>query len=409
MNFLVFGRKSMLRATSSLLPKTGLFLLVFSSAVLSVATATESIASETVVTAAEASSPMRATMEVFDVVQITKDYELALATAQKQGVAAEQFFWFHDQERQAALAQKIAAITKDFSGSLGVSVISPSGLVLLANDTDFPLMSVLKMPLVYVVALEMQRRGDNLDSLVPCGRSCLNADTYSPMFEQLVSNGFSNVDGIPVRNADGTRLCFPLRLLISYAVGKSDNNACDLLISNYLGGPKNVERALRELGLERTNVASTEGEMGINVELSYKNSASMLDMAKMFALYANDDRLTPEVRQLIDQSMLFNQHGTTRVRAGVALSLERAGLSLEDLRQQGQLEIFDKTGMGGINSKGQRIAVNDLALIRLFGQQWVVAISAKNVKDVQSQSVKEAERVIQHVVAAMFDELLQDR
>lgn len=399
----------MLRATSSLLPKTGLFLLVFSSAVLSVATATESIASETVVTAAEASSPMRATMEVFDVVQITKDYELAHATAQKQGVAGEQFFWFHDQERQAALSQKIAALTKDFPGSLGVSVISPSGLVLLANDTDFPLMSVLKMPLVYAVALEMQRRGDTLDSLVACGRSCLNADTYSPMFEQLVSNGFSNVDGIPVRNADGTRLCFPLRLLISYAVGKSDNNACDLLISNYLGGPKNVERALRELGLERTNVASTEGEMGINVELSYKNSASMLDMAKMFALYANDDRLTPEVRQLIDQSMLFNQHGTTRVRAGVALSLERAGLSLEDLRQQGQLEIFDKTGMGGINSKGLRIAVNDLALIRLFGQQWVVAISAKNVKDVQSQSVKEAERVIQQVVAAIFDELLQDR
>ena len=348
MNFLIFGRKSMPRSTSSFLPKTGLFLLMFSSAVLSVATATESIASETVVTAAEAASPTRATLEVFDLAQVAQDYELAHATAQKQGVAGEQFFWFYDQERQAALSQKIAAITKDFSGFLGVSVISPSGLVLLANDTDFPLMSVLKMPLVYVVALEMQRRGDNLDSLVPCGRSCLNADTYSPMFEQLVSNGFSNVDGIPVRNADGTRLCFPLRLLISYAVGKSDNNACDLLISNYLGGPKNVERALRELGLERTNVASTEGEMGINVELSYQNSASMLDMAKMFALYANDDRITPEVRQLIDQSMLFNQHGTTRVRAGVALSLERAGLSLENLRQQGQLEIFDKTGMGGI-------------------------------------------------------------
>ena len=135
----------------------------------------------------------------------------------------------------------------------------------------------------------------------------------------------------------------------------------------------------------------------------------MLDMAKMFALYANDDRLTPEVRQLIDQSMLFNQHGTTRIRAGVALSLERAGLSLETLRQQGQLAIFDKTGLGGINSKGQRIAVNDLALIRLFDQQWIVAISAKNVKDVQAQSTKEAEKVIQQVVAAIFDELLKAR
>lgn len=406
---MVWKRKSMLRSMSPLLPISCLGLLVLSGAVLSVAAAAESKASENVVTAAEISSPVRATQGVFDLAQVAQDYELAHATAQKQGAAGEQLFWFHDQERQAALSQKIAAITKNFSGSLGVSVISPSGLVLLANDTDFPLMSVLKMPLVYAVALEMQRRGDTLDSLVACGRSCLNADTYSPMFEQLVSNGFSNVDGIPVRNADGTRLCFPLRLLISYAVGKSDNNACDLLISNYLGGPKNVERALRELGLERTNVASTEGEMGINVELSYKNSASMLDMAKMFALYANDDRLTPEVRQLIDQAMFFNQHGTTRVRAGVALSLERDGLSLEDLRQQGQLEIFDKTGMGGINSKGQRIAVNDLALVRLFDQQCVVAISAKNVKDVQSQSVKDAERVIQQVVAAIFDELLKDR
>ena len=139
-------------------------------------------------------------------------------------------------------------------------------------------MSVLKMPLVYlvyVVALEMHRRGDNLDSLVECGRSCLNADTYSPMFEQLVDNGFSAVDGIPVRNADGIRLFFPLRLLISYAVGKSDNNACDLLISNYLGGPQNVERALRELGLERTKVAATEGAMGLDVERSYENSASI--------------------------------------------------------------------------------------------------------------------------------------
>lgn len=398
----------MLRSMSPLLAKSGLCLLVLSGAVLSVAAAAELKAPETVVTAA-VSSPMKATQGIFDLAQVAQDYDSALATAQKQGVAGEQLFWFHDQERQAALAQKIAALTKGFPGSLGVSVVSPSGLVLLANDSDFPLMSVLKMPLVYAVALEMQSRGDNLDSLVECGRSCLNADTYSPMFEQLVSNGFSAVDGIPVRNADGTRLCFPLRLLISYAVGKSDNNACDLLISNYLGGPQNVERALRELGLERTKVAVTEGDMGLDVELSYKNSASMLDMARVFAMYVNDERLTPEVRQLIDQAMLFNQHGTTRIQAGIALSLERAGFFFDALRQQGQLAIFDKTGLGGINSKGQRIAVNDLALIRLFGQQWVVAISAKNVKDVQSQSVKEAERVIQQVVAAIFDEVLKAR
>lgn len=148
----------MLRSMSPLLAKRGLCLLVLSGAVLSVAAAVESKASENVVTVA-VSSLVRVTQGVFDLAKVAQDYELALATAQKQGVAAAQFFWFHDQKRQAALSQKIAALTKDFPGSLGVSVISPSGLVLLANDTDFPLMSVLKMPLVYVVALEMQRRG----------------------------------------------------------------------------------------------------------------------------------------------------------------------------------------------------------------------------------------------------------
>ena len=255
LSFWCLGKRSLLLSALSLGSIGALCLTASPASALSASAASVTPSAEVAQYESADARQTRQAQGIFDLAQVAQDYELAYVTAQKQGVAGEQLFWFHDQERQSALSQKIAAITKNFSGSLGVSVISPSGLVLLATDTDFPLMSVLKMPLVYVVALEMQRRGDDLDSLVPCGRSCLNADTYSPMFEQLVSNGFSNVDGIPVRNADGTRLCFPLRLLISYAVGKSDNNACDLLISNYLGGPKNVERALRELGLERTNVA----------------------------------------------------------------------------------------------------------------------------------------------------------
>ena len=43
--------------------------------------------------------------------------------------------------------------------------------------------------------------------------------------------------------------------------------------------------------------------MGKDVELSYANSASLFDMARMMALYVNDKNLTPEVRQLIDNSL----------------------------------------------------------------------------------------------------------
>ena len=84
----------MLRSMSPLLAKRGLCLLVLSGAVLSVAAAVESKASENVVTVA-VSSLVRVTQGVFDLAKVAQDYELALATAQKQGVAGEQFFWFH--------------------------------------------------------------------------------------------------------------------------------------------------------------------------------------------------------------------------------------------------------------------------------------------------------------------------
>ena len=119
---MVWKRKSMLRSMSPLLPISCLGLLVLSGAVLSVAAAAESKASENVVTAAEISSPVRATQGVFDLAQVAQDYELAHATAQKQGAAGEQLFWFHDQERQSALSQKIAARrVRDITFWLGIT------------------------------------------------------------------------------------------------------------------------------------------------------------------------------------------------------------------------------------------------------------------------------------------------
>lgn len=337
--------------------------------------------------------------------------------AQAQAVAAEAtatgsadgVLWFHDAAAQERLQQQIATILQDFTGTLGVAVLSPEGLVFLLNDSDFPLMSVMKLPLAYVVALQMQERGDTLSTVVECERSVLDANTYSPLYDQLKGNGFTQVDVVVVGETNSPKLRFPLSLLISYAVGKSDNNACDLLLTHYLPSPQALEQALQDMGLERTHIAHTESAMGKYVELSYANSASLFDMTQMMALYVNDKNLTPEVRQLIDSALWFSSSGAERIQAGVAASLEHVlkdSDAAEKLKQHERYAVYDKTGLGGTNTQWQRIAVNDLALVRIDGQSWVVAACAKNIAGSKEQTIAASNKVLQQVVAAVFTELL---
>lgn len=339
-------------------------------------------------------------------------YAQAQAAAANATGSAADVLWFHDAAVQERLQQQIATILHDFTGTVGVAVLSPEGLVFLLNDSDFPLMSVMKLPLAYVVALKMQERGDTLSTVVECERSVLDANTYSPLYDQLKGNGFTQVDDVVVGESNSTKLRFPLSLLISYAVGKSDNNACDLLLTHYLQSPQALEQALHDMGLERTHIAHTESAMGKDVKLSYANSASLFDMTQMLALYVNDKHLTPEVRQLIDSALWFSSSGAERIQSGVATSLEQVlkdSAAAEKLKQQGRYAVYDKTGLGGTNAQGQRIAVNDLALVRINEQSWVVAACAKNIVGEKEQTIAASNEVLQQVVATVFTELLAEQ
>ena len=73
-------------------------------------------------------------------------------------------------------------------------------------------------------------------------RSALDAHSYSPLYDQIQGNGFTKMDDVVVGEANSTTLRFTLSLLISFAVGKSDNNTCDLLLTHYLHSPKELEQ-----------------------------------------------------------------------------------------------------------------------------------------------------------------------
>ena len=75
-----------------------------------------------------------------------QSYAQAQAVAKAAGAATDEMLWFHDAAGQERLQQQITRILQYFSGSVGVAVLSPQGLVFLLNDSDFTLMSVMKLP-----------------------------------------------------------------------------------------------------------------------------------------------------------------------------------------------------------------------------------------------------------------------
>ena len=253
----------------------------------------------------------------------------------------------------------------------------------------------------------------------------LDSNTHSPMYDLLKSSNFTHIGDLKVADAPSSKddpnaaamsgaafsslmdreLKIPLRTMISYAVGQSDNNACDLLMTRYLDSPKELEDRLRKLGLAYTNVGYTEGQMLADTELSYGNGARPYDMAKFFAIYLNDKDFDPEVRKVIDEGMFFAPSGKTRIQEGVRISLERSKLDLNKLKESGELELYNKTGLGGTNSRGERIAVNDLAYVRLHDEGFIIAAFASDIPGEKAVSVPTAEQVVQKVVALIFDYL----
>lgn len=373
----------------------------------------------------EADSATEANPIVFNVLQADKDYEQIHADAMRFQVKPERVMYVKRPTAYRELTTKLNMLTQDFKGKLGIAVFDQDGVAVLRDDNSFPLMSVVKFPLAYVVGQKMAERGDNLDTMMTIKVGELDSNTHSPMYDLLKSSNFTHIGDLKVADAPSSKddpnaaamsgaafsslmdreLKIPLRTMISYAVGQSDNNACDLLMTRYLDSPKELEDRLRKLGLAYTNVGYTEGQMLADTELSYGNGARPYDMAKFFAIYLNDKDFDPEVRKVIDEGMFFAPSGKTRIQEGVRISLERSKLDLNKLKESGELELYNKTGLGGTNSRGERIAVNDLAYVRLHDEGFIIAAFASDIPGEKAVSVPTAEQVVQKVVALIFDYL----
>jgi beta-lactamase class A len=248
-----------------------------------------------------------------------------------------------------------SAIEKSTGARIGVAIrhIESGRVWNWHGDERFPTMSVYKYPIAIAVL-----------KAVDAGR--LSLDTRITIRQEHIRRGLSSF-------LDNKKLPSPrqinVRELLSGMVSHSDNAACDMLLDR-IGGPAEVTRVLRALGITGIRVDRNELEMGRDIDRlgvagfdrDGRDSSSPTAMGTLLEMtHRAELQLKPESQRVLIQVLRQTATGANRIKAGLP-----AGAAL-----------WHKTGTGP-RVKGVNLATNDVGVFTLPGGTHVaIAVFVK--------------------------------
>ena len=235
---------------------------------------------------------------------------------------------------QTRLETKLREYMDKCPAEVGVAVIVQDRDTVVVNDGHYPMNSVLKMFQSLPTAVELSRRHISLDSLTSVSRGDLDLSTWSPMLK------------------DFTDPCFKISYgrLLSYAIGQSDNNACDLLFEKALP-IEDVSRFWEEKGITDFNLKWNEVQMHEEPARSNDNwcsplaAASAMNRLMPYCMFSSD----------LDVSLL----GRMFMECNTGLNRIPKGLEGKEAL------IAHKTGTGFEDAEGRPTGINDVAYVIL--------------------------------------------
>jgi beta-lactamase class A len=233
-----------------------------------------------------------------------------------------------------SLRLNIAAIAKSINGHVGVAMIHLEYRdTLTFNGKDhFPMQSVYKFPLALAVLHQVDIGKLKLQQKIHITKEELLPNTWSPLRDKYQGG---NVD-------------LPLSEIIATTVSQSDNNGCDILF-RLVGGPKEVEKYIHDLGVRGIAIAATEEEMHKSWDVQYTNWAVPMAISELFNLFYKKDILLKASKDFLWKVLVETTTGSKRIK--------------------GQLPphiiVGHKTGTGGKNEQGIVGAINDAGIIIL--------------------------------------------
>jgi beta-lactamase class A len=236
--------------------------------------------------------------------------------------------------RADELADRVGRIASSIDATVGVAAMDLSNgrTLSLRGDERFPMASVYKVPIAEAVLKKVTKGEVNLETEVT-----IEPRDFAPGRSPLAAS------------AQGKPVTLPIGRLLVLALGESDNTASDALLK-VVGGPPEVMKFLRVLGISGIDVSRSEKEIGADLKkgtaaflADERDTATPESMRLLFRMMADrSDGLSPFANKFEMEIMSHSTTGKNRIAAGVP----------------DQATVMSKTGTtaGGV--------VHDAALVR---------------------------------------------
>ena len=239
--------------------------------------------------------------------------------------------------------------------------VKKDGMVSGINTASrFLMYSVMKFPQALYVADNLTKNNIELTTKVTVRKDELMQETWSPMLDTF----------------EGER-SFTYAELLTLSLQQSDNNACDILFKQ-CGGPRKIEKYIRNLGFKDIRIQKTEKQMHANPSLSNKNwctPQAMVELLDWFIAHHNDNEALRFIWKLMEDC----QTGKDRLPAAVPNTAK----------------VVHKTGTGYPLPSGQPSVICDVGIIILEnGQQFPIAVFITNPSS-QSKIVDVAKQLLE--------------
>jgi beta-lactamase class A len=248
------------------------------------------------------------------------------------------------------LKKQMNEIAGSSQGRVGAAVLLlESGESVEINGNErFPMQSVYKLPIAMAALDRVDRGSLKLEQKVKVEKSELvPAQLHSPLRDKY-----------PHGDVELT-----VRELLHYNVSESDGTACDVLL-RIIGGPKDVSKYLRGIGIMEIVVADTEMEMSKSDAVQYRNWATPKGAIALLKLLHEGKVLSAQSRELLTKLMIGTLTGPKRIRGQLP---------------QGTI-VAHKTGTSN-TMNGITAATNDIGIITLpSGKHLAVAVFVSDAK-----------------------------
>lgn len=268
------------------------------------------------------------------------------------------------------LRAKIRQIIADKKAEVGVAIMGGDGkdTLWLHGDQHFPMQSVFKFHIGLAVLAAVDKGQLSLHQKIRIEQKDLLPDLYSPLRDKYPK-------GVKLSLAE----------LIEYAVSKSDNVACDVLL-RLAGGPQAVEDYFKGHHFDDLSIKINEEVMQRNWDLQFQNWTTPRAANAVLSAFFDPRQtyLSKTSRDFIWKVMAKTETGPKRLKGYLP----------------GGTPVAHKTGWSGANKAGTTAATNDIGVVFLpDGRHFFISVFVAN----STEDMATNERIIADIAKAAWD------